>query len=463
MRSKAGAIVLSGHVLHEIRRRWDRVSPRAILLTTLGLFWVYCWPGFVGWDTYAHLLAARSGVYTDGHPPAVSRLVRISELFIAGPAGMLLIQSLTFLLGLYYLFKTRLVPRNAAVAAALVFLFPLVSGVQALIAKDCLMAGFLMLGIACLCDERRSRQGLAVAFIAAASLMRWNALAATFTPMLLLYRWRPSIRGVRRYAFAVAVWASITGVTYELNELMTTEREYFWYSSTAYQDIGCTLEYMPPQDDATMEKLLEGVPLRIHHHIWERFHAIYYPAHFFHLIRGEERPFDLATTPAERDAITRAWKRIVVGNPRAYLRYRWDNWRLLLGLERKPPPPGASAVYVWFSVIAAPETIPQLEHDASASRIQAKLRAWSIWISLTPVYWNFLYLGLSFVLLPLCRKNALEMSLLLSAIGYELAWFFLAQTTDIRYSQWMVICSLTTTILFVTRQFQQRRAATPPE
>lgn len=428
-------------------------------MATLGIFWLYCWPGFVGWDTRAHLIAARTGIHSDGHPPAVSRLVRIVELFIAGPAGILIIQSVTLLLGLYYLFKARLAPKPAAVVAAVVFLYPLISGVQALIAKDGLMAGFLMLGIACLLDERRSRHFLALAFIAAASLMRWNALAATFAPMILLYRWSPSIRGVRRYLVAAAMWLGVTAVTFEINELLTTDREYFWYGSTAYQDIACTLEYIPPVDDATMKEWFEGVPLRVNERIWDRFHEVYYPAHFYHLMRGENRLLDVPRNEAEREAVTRTWKRIVVGNPKAYLRYRWDNYRLLLGLERTPPPPGASAVYVWFTVIAAPQTIPELEHDAGPSKLQAKLREASIWVSLTPLYWNFIYFFACFVLIALCFRNALEMSLLLSGIGYELAWFFLAQTTDIRYSQWMVICSVVVTQLVATRLFAARRAA----
>jgi hypothetical protein len=431
-------------------RDWlRRRTPTQILVVGLVLFWIYCWPGFVGWDTRAHLLDARAGHYTDGHPPAVAYLVRICELFVAGPVLLMLIQSITLMLGLYMLLKTRIVERAAAWLAVAIFLFPPISGVTALVAKDGLMAGGLMIGIALLADEDTRRHRLALVFIFFASLMRWNALAATFVPMILLFRWKPALPRLKRYAIAGVAWLAVTGAAYETNELLTDETEYFWYWSNAYQDIAGTLEYMPDLDDATLTKLLDGVPLVEHENIHAKLRAIYNPAHIYHLMRDKGRVFRIAETQAERDAIAAAWKRIVLGNPGGYFRYRLDNFRLLLNLERRP---SFSNVYIWFTVLAAPDTIAELEHDAYPSRIQAKLRAWSQWISLTPLYWLFPYFGLCFLMLPLCWRKPVEGSLLLSAIGYELAWFFLAQTTDYRYSQWMLVCTLSTLTLIVARR-----------
>lgn len=416
--------------------RLQRLTPRAILVGALVAFLLYCWPGFVGWDTREHLLQSRMGIYTDGHPPAIARLWRVVELVIAGPAGMLLIQAVTLLVGLFLLFKSRVTPRAAAIAASAIFLFPFVSGVTALICKDALMAGFLMIGIALLLDPRK--QWLALGFILLASLMRWNALAATFAPVILLFRPRPSLVGWRRYAAALGVWAGLTGVGLEANELLTTTPEYMWYRMHAIQDIGGTLEYVDELDDPALSQMLDGVSLRVHDHLHERIRAAYNPADFrqFTLVAGHI--IDEPRTEAERDGVVAAWERVVLGHPLAYLHYRWDNFQLLVRLVR---PPAMSGVYVWFSVIAAPQTIPELEHDANQSRLQSVLRAASIWISLSPLYFTFIYFGACFVLLAVCRRR-LETAVLLSAIGYELAWFFLAPTTDVRYSQWMVMCSL---------------------
>lgn len=430
-----------------------RRSPTQILVAGLTLFWIYCWPGFVGWDTRAHLIDARTGHYSDGHPPAVAYLVHICEWFVAGPVLVMLIQSITLMLGLYMLLATRIAERGAAWLAVAIFLFPPISGVTALVAKDGLMAGSLMIGIALLArDDNTRRHRLALLFILFASLMRWNALAATFAPMILLFRWRPAMPRLKRYAIAALAWLAITGVAYETNELLTDETEYIWYWSSAYQDIAGTLQYMPDLDDATLEQLLDGVPLLEHENLHAKLKSIYNPTHYFHLMRDQGRLFRPAETQAERDAIAAAWKRIVLGNPSAYLRYRVDNFRYLLNVDRVQ---SFSNVYIWFTVLAAPETVAELEHDAYPSRIQGKLRAWSQWISLTPLYWLFPYFALCFLLLPLCYRNVLEASLLLSAIGYELAWFFLAQTTDYRYSQWMLICAVSTLTLFVARRLRR--------
>jgi hypothetical protein len=426
-----------------------RISERTILVASLGLFLIYAWPGFIGWDTREHMIQERAGVYTDGHPPAVAKLFRLCELFVAGPVLMLLIQAITLLVGLYMICKARLAPRPAAIVASLVFLFPYVSGVTGLIAKDGLMAGFLVLGIGCMLEERPRT---ALVFLVLASLMRWNALAATFAPMILLFRWRPAITGVRRYAIAVVLWIGVTGVAYEANDLMTTKPEYLWYWSYAYEDIAGTMGNMHAMDDATMDQLLAGLPLLYHDHLYDRFKAIYNPASHYHLMRGPNRLLDIPANEAERDAVAAAWKHVVLGNPGAYLRYRVDNYRQLLAIDR---PPTFSNVYVWFNVIAAPEVVTELDHDAAASRIQLRLIEGSIWISLTPVYFTFIYFGLCIALLPFTIRRRLEAALLLSALGYELQWFFLAATADLRYSQWMALCTLTAAALLCLRRWQR--------
>jgi hypothetical protein len=417
-------------------RAWlARRTPRQILTGGLVLFLIYAGPGFVGWDTRAALVDARRHHFSDGHPPAIAWIVRISEWFISGPAGVLLIQAVTILLGLYLVLKSRMTERWAAVVATCIFLFPPVSGVTALIGKDGLMAGFLLLGIGFLL-QRRMRPALI--FLVLASLTRWNALAATFAPMLLLSRWG-EVTGVRRYALATAAWLGVTIAAFGINAALTDEHENIWYWSSAYQDIGGTLQYMPDLDDATLSQMLDGTPLVVKDHLHAAFRARYNPAHYFQLMRGATRIFEIPTNDTQRAAVAAAWKRIVLGHPRAYLKYRIDNARLLLQLDR---PEKFSNVYVWFTVIGAPETIAELKHDAAPSKAQRWLIPASMAISLTPVYFIFLYALLCLLLLPFTLRNTLAASILLSAIGYEAAWFFLAQTTDYRYSQWMIICSL---------------------
>lgn len=422
----------------------ERITPRQIVVAGFALFLIYAWPGFVGWDTLTHFEQARAGVYTDGHPPGVARLFRIVELFIAGPAGILLLQSSCVLLGLHGIFKRRVSPRIAALVAVFVFLFPPIAGVTAYVVKDSLMAGFLLVGVALLVDARTRMQRLAIVFMLLANMMRWNALAATFAPVILLFRWSPTIAGWRRYAVAFAMWFGVTATALVGNEVLTDEPEYLWSGSHAYQDIAGTLQYMPDQTDAQMLELFAGLRLRYHDNLHQRFRDRYNSADYRHIAWHPDRLMEKPETATERDAAMRAWKATVLAHPAAYFRYRWDNYKLLTKLDR---PPSFSNVYVWFTVIAAPETVAALDHNATASRIQGVLRELSIKVSLTPIYFVFVYLGACFLMLALCWQRPLEAALCLSGIGYQLAWFFLAPTTDFRYSQWMIVCSVTAAAL----------------
>ncbi|HSD89564.1 MAG TPA: hypothetical protein VLB44_18665, partial [Kofleriaceae bacterium] len=293
----------------------------------------------------------------------------------------------------------------------------------------------------------------ALAFIFFASLMRWNALAATFAPMILLFRWTPAIRGFGRYAVATLAWLAVTFAAYEVNDVLTDEHEHLWHWGYGYVDLAGTIEYMPDMDDATLNKMLDGVPLLYHDNLHARFRKIYNPAYQYHLSRNEGRILRVPANEQEREAVVAAWKRVVLGHPGAYLQYRIDNFRQLLSIDR---PPSFSNVYVWFNVIAAPEVIDELGYDAAPSRIQARLIDASIWISLTPLYFTFLYVAICLLLVPLVRER-LELALILSAIGYEAQWFFLAATADTRYSQWLAICTFLTAILVVARVTRQRR------
>jgi hypothetical protein len=430
-------------------RAWiQRLSPRTILCSTLAIFLVYSWPGFVGWDTREHFVQSRAGHYTDGHPPAIALLFRICELFISGPLLLLLMQAVSILFGLYLVLASRLAARTAAFAASAIFLFPYISGVTALVAKDCLMAGAILLAIGLMLSESPRRHRVALAFLLFASLMRWNALAATFAPMIVLFRWNLSLRGIKRYAIAVVAWFGVTAGAYVANEALTDEQEYLWYWAYAYEDIAGTLEHVPEMTDAELNEALAGVPLVHHDNLHARFHELYNPASHYHLMRNEGRIFSIPRNAEERAAIAAAWKRIVVGNPLAYLKYRVDNFRLLLAIDR--PGKSFSNVYVWFNVIAAPEVIEELGYDAGPSKIQRQLIDASIWISLTPLYYTYIYFALCLLLIPLCRAR-LELAMILSALGYELQWFFLAATADTRYSQWMALCTLVTAVLVVAR------------
>ena len=407
-------------------------SRRAILVAAFAVFAIYAFPGFIGWDTEAHLLQSRAGVYTDAHPPIIPALWRVVELVLAGPLGMLLIQAGSLLAGLDRTFRRMLAPRAAAIAAACVFVFPPVAGVTALVIKDALMAGFLVLGTAALPD--RPWRGLA--WLAIASTMRWNALAATLPIIAVLLPVAGS--RLRRLAIVAAAWLAITAASFAVNSALADRHVHAWYGTHAYMDIAGTLRWVDA-DDAQIADLLDGVPLAGRgEHLRARVDALYDPADYRLLAFGDDRIFEPPATDADREAIGRAWQRVVLGHPRAYLRYRWDNFRNLMRFDR---PKSFAHVYVWFTVIAAPDSIDRLDHDASPSRVQDRMRSASVWLSNTPLYWPWIYLAVAVIGLVAWRREPIIAALLASGICYELAWFVLDPTGDFRYSQWLVLCT----------------------
>ncbi len=430
-----------------------RLKPRWILAAALGAFLIYAYPGYLGWDSEASLLQARSGVYTDAHPPAVALLWRIAELFVQGPFLMLLIQAVTLLAGLYLIFAHVTIPRRAAIAAACVFLFPPVAGVTALIIKDALMAGFALLGLGLVLHDRR-RSGIAFLFVASA--MRWNALAATCVPMLVLVVYRT---GWRRYAIAAAIWLGITIAGFEANALLTDRPMHLWYGTHAYMDIAGTLRYLDDPGDAALRETFRGIPLVKPDHLHDRIVRTYDAADYRQLTPvvdptfppTPDPTFDRPPDAAGRDAVLRAWQEIVLGHPLAYLKYRWDNYRNLIRLDT---PRMFAHVYVWFVIVAVPESAGRMQHDAGPSKIQDELREASLWLSNTFVYYPYLYMLLALGLLVPCRRDPLACSLLLSGLGYQAAWFFLDPTGDFRYSQWMILTTAIAFALTVARRLR---------
>ena len=422
-----------------------RPSPRAILVAALAVFAIYAFPGYIGWDTEAHLLQARSGIYTDAHPPIIAALWRAVELVITGPVGMLAIQAATLLAGLYSIFRVHFTPRVAAVAAAAVFVFPPVAGVTALVIKDALMAGFLALGAGWLAHGR-TRRGLVACAIASA--MRWNALAATL-PIIVGLLPTPA-RGARRLAIAVGAWLAITVAAMGVNTLLTDRHMHYWYGTQAYQDLAGTLRWMDDLPDADAKALLAGVPLASTDQIQAHARASYNPADYRQLTSGPDRMFEPPKTATERAAIAAAWWRVIVEHPAAYLKYRWDNFRNLIRLDH---PNSFAHVYVWFTVIAAPAETEKLQHDAAPSRIQDVMRRGSIALSNTWLYWPWIYVLVSCALLVACRRQRVVVALLVSGLAYELAWFVLDPTGDFRYSQWMVTCCAIAAASWIARRY----------
>lgn len=432
------------------------VSPRTILVVGwLGLV-LYAYPGYLSYDSVSQLLQARSGVYTGGHPPVMSALWGLLDRVIAGPLPMLLLQISCALVGAYLLLRRALPPRAAALGATLLLWTPPVATVLAVIWKDAQMVGYLLLGAALLGRTARRTRLAGLALLSLATAMRYNALAITFPLVLGLFVWSPTHRRLARLALATGAWLGITLAASLANRALTTPSAAsgsLWHDTVALADITGTLRYAPDLPDEQLRTHLAGTPLRATTGIQAITRAVQRPDHLDaatvlafgsgvyvpQLWIATWHVFDRPTTAAQRVAVARAWRAIVLGHPRAYLTYRAHVTAERLHLGGAVPP----AAYVWFTdVLDKFGSGLRLEHAATPSRLQGLLQPAMQALGTGVLFRPAIYLGLALVLLALSMRRREACTLLLSGLANEAALFVLAPTIDYRYSIWLVIATL---------------------
>ena len=437
--------------------------PRSVLLTAWLVLFVYAYPGQMTTDSFDHLAEARSGVYTDAHPPAISLLVKLTEYVIAGGFGMLIVQSSTFLLGMYAILRRTLAPRRAAWAAALVFVFPPVFLPFAAIWKDSVMAGFMVLGVAGLLDERRGIKLAGLAALVIATAVRYNAFAATFPLILGIFEWRPAMHWARRYALAAVAWVAVTSAAFGLNAALTDLEMHFWHSSLAVYDIVGTLAKLDQEvPDADLERTFAGTELLVHDHIPAKARALFNPRDFLPIITDEQSRFwdlpaygNVVVPEPRREALARAWKDIVMSHPGAYLRYRLAVMAEVLCLTH--PRPAGVVPRRDFKVVefAWAQAVP-----TSTSPVQHRLTYWmsSLW-KVLPIYvpWMYVVLGLIVAGLALAIGSLDVVALCASGVVMEATLLFLAPSPDYRYSHWLVVSVCLAIVIITVRRARATR------
>ncbi|MBS1124851.1 MAG: hypothetical protein H6Q90_7079, partial [Deltaproteobacteria bacterium] len=316
-----------------------RLSAPVILAIGLAGLLLYAYPGYMSYDSVLQLLQARSGVYGGGHPPMMAVLWGITDRVIAGPFGMLLIQAVCFLGGSYLLLRRCMSDRAAAICASLLLWFPPVAAVMAVIWKDSQMAAYLVLGTALVLSPRRGVRLVGLSLLSLATAMRYNALAVTLPLVLLLFVWSPAHRWWQRYALALAAWFLVTVTASFVNARLVDDTEdlHLWHDSLALMDLTGTLRYAPDLSDAALREDLAGTPLIATENIQATARGTF-PAESIpdkklktfglgKYVRAlwvtTHHVFAVPTTDAERAAIARAWRQLVLGHSVAYLHHRW--------------------------------------------------------------------------------------------------------------------------------------------
>jgi hypothetical protein len=442
--------------------------PPPLLYLAIGWLLVlgYAYPGVLAYDSLDQLREARARFYTDGHPPAMAALWSMVERICAGPFGMLAIQTAAFLGGLYLVLRRALRPIAAAIAAVVVTLFPPVLAPLAVVWKDAIMAGLLMLGIGCVLDHRRAIRIAGLGLLLLATAMRYNALAAALPIVVLGFEW-PVSGWLARYAIAIAAWLAITAAAVSLNSALVDRRMHYWHSSIAVMDIVGTLAHVDrdlPDDELRGE--LAGTGILVDRDIHAAIRERYVPYSFEALVVDGNRLWilplhrgDPEIPEAKRDAIGRAWRSIVFGHPFAYASHRLTTFGAVLGLSSI-----GNANLVVLHHAQDRRRLAELGLPSEYSPAQDWLEGRVLQIARrTPLFHPFVYLAVAVCLLAMCRRHRDIAAILLSGIALEATLVFVAPTTDLRYSHWMIACTCAAIAMLIARRYGRvdRVSSTP--
>jgi hypothetical protein len=425
----------------------------------LGIAWlvviVYAFPGQMPPDTFDHLDEARRGLYTDGHPPVNDLIFDVVDHIAPIPLALLVAATGGFLLGLYLIARRTLPPQRAAWVAAGLFVFPPVMTPMAAVWKDSLMAALLALGIAGMLADRRAYRlaGLAAMFGAAA--VRYNAFAATFPLIVLLFEWERGMHWLARTGIALVAWVAITLGAFALNGALVDQKMYYWHSSLAVHDIAGTLANVDGElPDRELERLFEGTELVVHEHIHKRIRQAYTPKNYVPIVFGDTMLWKLPLVghqPApepQRDAIARAWWEVLRTYPNAYAIHRATVMGNVLALTRRPAE----------AVLSRDFRYPQLPMFAGTgsrwSRLQLAMTSVldALWKH-TPLFSPWLYLAIALLFAPFALRHRDLIALLASGVLLESTLTVLAPTADYRYSHWMVVATCIAAVLLVARRY----------
>ncbi len=426
-----------------------------ILAIGWGVCVLYGFPGVMPLEAFEQLREGRDWVFTDRHPPAMTALWGIVDRIVPGPLGMLVIQSGMFLVGLYWILRRAMPLQRAAIWACVVYVFPPIVAPLAVIGKDCLMAGFLVLGIAAVLDERRWVRVLGLVAFTAATAMRSSALAATLPLVVLLFEWQPGRRWYVRSAIAAGTWLAITAVALGCNALLTDRKMYSWHRSLALADIAGVLSFVDTElPDAELRPLLAPTELRVERDIHGAVRAKYKSDDFRQLISGEGRlwdaPRDDPMPAPRRDAIDHARSTLVRDHPGAYVRYRLESFGETLGVNRK---------YAGGTIVRhRAQDAGLLDHMGLGrgwSRYQEIGEAITTWFARrTRLFRPHGYALLGLGLLLLCRRNRDVFAILLSGLTLELSMLPLGATPDARSSLWLVTCTCVGLVMLIARRMR---------
>ena len=386
--------------------RWARVIAGLAIAWGAVVFAAFH-PGLMSIDAIVHYSQGLESAYSNQHPPLVTWLFGQSGRWLGTPAGILALQ-LASIGGGLALLGARAVPGTYAIAAML--------------GKDALLAGALLLAAAAL---RAGRRRAALALSLVATLLRLNAIFAA-VPLAAGALWG-DLRRVRARAAAIVlavvvlagaepaaeraagtrdVWPLGQLLVYDLAGIYVRHPEALAASALARDVSAADLARLyTPDTGGLLLFPAPGAPGVSFHHLAER-----------------------------REALTAEWLRAVRAHPAAYAAHRLEVFRALLGARRghafypfharlDPNPWGLrlSPETLWFRALVG-------LRDAAADGVA--FRGW---------FWVALSVAVTALAAARARRDPVPLCIAASGLAYALGYALISVSAEFRYLYWTAL------------------------
>jgi hypothetical protein len=408
-------------------------------------------------DSVEQFAQARSGLFTDWHPPIMSLLWRLADKLFPGPFGMLLLDNLLFWPGMALICYRCLGWAGAPVTIAL-GLFPAVFGLLSTVWKDVAFGASMVLAFALLLNAQLARSKSALILsslpILYALSVRHNAGPGVL-PLILYGAWIyfKVFRGVSSSRTTFAVGIAVFGLLFALVAFVN------WQLSAGRQKhITQTILL----HDLTAISLAEGTILLPK---WVRpdrsvptvdeLRKMYHSEGLVSLFNGNPGiNLQQTTDPAELATLRKAWLAAVLEHPGAYGRHRVNAFKAMLGIE--------GSCYAYQTGVSANPFGIQLRPSEANQFVMHLLyicrNSWAFrpWCYLAAI-------GLmSLIFLRLNSPTRIPaLSLACGALLYEAPYFFIVPTCDFRYSWFVVLTALVMSVLLARALFFERGNRSP--
>lgn len=423
-------------------------------LSTIAAFF----PGFMSADSINQLTQARSGQFSDWHPPLMALIWRYADFVVAGPFGMLFLQAFAWWLGLGMIVARLASQRWAPILVLLIGWWPPIFAMSGTIWKDVQLVSAFTLAIALILRAQASRMRLelvgAALLLFYGTAMRHNAVF-TAIPLALWLAWLATA-GLRarwprlRLMLTGAIVGVLLVAPFVINARLTKVHLYPTQQLFAYDLLGMSVR----SEEMLLPDSLQPEPLQL-----QDLGPMYSPisnAPMYWPPDNQWKHFPMFTDPAVVASLREAWLKTLLTHKKAYLQHRGELFLSQMGFKEgiyypyhsgiDPNPLGVMRTPSKFSVF--------VQGRLDALNQSLLFRTWTYLLPLVAC------LGLTLRGALAGNKQAILAAVFASSgLSYAMPYFVVSGSSDLRYNLWTMVCALLG--LIATVAFLRGRSRAP--